>query len=301
MARGLSARDAFREGVFARDRHRCVVCGKPAQDAHHLIERRLFPDGGYVLDNGVSLCAADHREAEATTISCEQLRTAAGIARVVLPPHLYPERRYDKWGNPVRADGRRLRGELFFEEPAQKALAPVLDRFLPRSEEPRAQHLPWSRGAGGGPVLAEPALDGIEVVVLAEVEGEPLAVDADGLYVGTGEPPAEPPAALTCLREHVQELLPLGGRLCGIRRGPSFVVTAAWDGRGTCLPFDEAAVMAELVGLPAVAVLDRGPGDLARLRAQALTWGPHWIRPAGVVRHAAFRRCVGRFVGDAHG
>ena len=68
-----SPRDAFREGVFARDRHRCVVCRAPAVDAHHLIERRLFPDGGYVLDNGVSLCGAHHREAEATTISVSRV------------------------------------------------------------------------------------------------------------------------------------------------------------------------------------------------------------------------------------
>ena len=37
-----------------------MVCKKPAVDAHHLLERRLWPDGGYHLDNGVSLCAEHH-------------------------------------------------------------------------------------------------------------------------------------------------------------------------------------------------------------------------------------------------
>ncbi len=49
-------RDDFRNAVFARDNHRCVICGEPAKDAHHILERRLFPDGGYYLNNGASLC-----------------------------------------------------------------------------------------------------------------------------------------------------------------------------------------------------------------------------------------------------
>ena len=52
----LLSRDDFRELTFQRDGHRCVLCGAPAQDAHHIIERRLFPDGGYYLGNGASVC-----------------------------------------------------------------------------------------------------------------------------------------------------------------------------------------------------------------------------------------------------
>ena len=49
-------RDQFRNGVFARDGHKCVLCQAPGQDAHHIMERRLFPDGGYYLDNGATVC-----------------------------------------------------------------------------------------------------------------------------------------------------------------------------------------------------------------------------------------------------
>jgi len=49
MSDQLLTRDEFREGVFARDRHTCVNCRKPGVDAHHIMERRLFPDGGYYL------------------------------------------------------------------------------------------------------------------------------------------------------------------------------------------------------------------------------------------------------------
>ena len=51
----LLTRDAFRNAVFERDGHLCVICKEPAIDVHHIIERRLFSDGGYYIDNGVSL------------------------------------------------------------------------------------------------------------------------------------------------------------------------------------------------------------------------------------------------------
>jgi len=59
----LLSRTEFREGVFERDKLKCVICGAPAVDAHHIIERRLFPDGGYYLDNGSSLCGDCHMKA----------------------------------------------------------------------------------------------------------------------------------------------------------------------------------------------------------------------------------------------
>src|SRR3546814_17638272 len=62
----LLTRTAFREGVFARDENRCVFCPLPAEDAHHIIERRLWPDGGYYLDNGASVCRAHHIRCETT-------------------------------------------------------------------------------------------------------------------------------------------------------------------------------------------------------------------------------------------
>ena len=43
----LLTRDNFRESVFDRDNHKCVFCDKHAKDAHHIMERRLFNDGGY--------------------------------------------------------------------------------------------------------------------------------------------------------------------------------------------------------------------------------------------------------------
>src|SRR3972149_1790099 len=104
-------RDEFREGVFKRDNHKCVICGEPAKDAHHIMERRLFDDGGYHLSNGASLCQTHHIQAEETTLSCEEIRTAAKIKDVILPEHLYNDNdfTYDKWGNIIMPNGSRDR------------------------------------------------------------------------------------------------------------------------------------------------------------------------------------------------
>jgi len=57
-------RKKFRDAVFKRDGYRCVVCGFESSpervehelDAHHVTPREEMPNGGYVKENGVSLC-----------------------------------------------------------------------------------------------------------------------------------------------------------------------------------------------------------------------------------------------------
>lgn len=90
-ARKKAVRDAFREAVFARDGRKCVSCFSAAKDAHHVLSRDLFPDGGYHVDNGVSLCHECHKEAEAGDLSPEFLRELAGIKTPYLPPLSCPE------------------------------------------------------------------------------------------------------------------------------------------------------------------------------------------------------------------
>lgn len=118
----LLERRAFKEATFARDGHACVICGAPAVDAHHILERKLFSDGGYYLSNGSSLCSACHLEAEKTVLSVERIRAACGITAPRLPAGFSPERSYDKWGNEIAADGHRRPGPLFHDEGARKIL-----------------------------------------------------------------------------------------------------------------------------------------------------------------------------------
>ena len=108
--KNLLNRDEFRNAVFKRDGYRCIICGDEAKDAHHIIERRLFFDGGYYLCNGASLCERHHIEAEQTTLTCDNIRLKAGIDNVVIPEHFYSDYNYDKWGNILLATGLRIKG-----------------------------------------------------------------------------------------------------------------------------------------------------------------------------------------------
>jgi len=67
-------REAFRQAVFKRDGHKCRVCHRPQKldgplDAHHITDRNLMPNGGYVKQNGISLCEKCHRLAEEFHVS----------------------------------------------------------------------------------------------------------------------------------------------------------------------------------------------------------------------------------------
>lgn len=174
-------RDEFREGVFARDGHKCVICKEPAQDAHHILERRLFGDsGGYFIDNGSSLCGKHHIEAEQTTLECHTIREACGIENIVLPDHFYADQEYDKWGNPIIRQGiQRLKGELFYDESVQKILAQgeVLHLFSDYVKYPRSYFVPWGEKVtkDDKKLANDDHFIGKEVVVTIKMDGECLA------------------------------------------------------------------------------------------------------------------------------
>lgn len=178
-------RDEFREAVFARDDHKCVACGHPAVDAHHLIERRLWPDGGYHLDNGVSLCADCHILAEETVLLIDNLRDFAGIDHILLPETLEDDHNYDKWGNIVLENGQRMRGPLFYDESVQKILPQYIkDRFLTYVKYPRTPHLPWSMGVTKDDMQIHmaPFRSTEEVVATEKLDGENTTMYRDYIH-----------------------------------------------------------------------------------------------------------------------
>jgi|ERR1035437_4606537 hypothetical protein len=63
----------FKQKVFKRDDYSCAYCNKhygidnanEFLDAHHITNREEMPNGGYVVENGISLCKLDcHIKAE---------------------------------------------------------------------------------------------------------------------------------------------------------------------------------------------------------------------------------------------
>ena len=111
----LLSREDFSRYVFMRDKSCCLLCGAPAVDAHHIMDRKLWADGGYYLDNGASVCSDCHLRCEMTLETPVRLRKLAGIENVLLPPGLSPVTDYDKWGNVIEDTGMRIPGPLFDE------------------------------------------------------------------------------------------------------------------------------------------------------------------------------------------
>ena len=94
-------RSDFREAVFSRDNHICIVpwCDEDAVDAHHIIERALWSDGGYIPDNGASVCEKHHKYAESNSIPPQAFYMWAGIETPPLPESI-DTIHVNKWGEP---------------------------------------------------------------------------------------------------------------------------------------------------------------------------------------------------------
>lgn len=299
-----------------------MACGKSAQDAHHIIERRLFPDGGYYLDNGVSVCGDCHLRAESTTLGCTELREMAGITTVVLPPHLYRDQEYDKWGNPVLPNGTRLRGELFWDSSVHKVLRPVWPLFTSHVKYPRTYHLPWSPGVGKDDRIIDSAdLDafrGRDVVVTVKMDGENTTMYQDYIHARSLEYSPHPSRdRVKALHAQLAHNIPPEWRVCGENLFAKhsihynnlshfFQVFSVWDEMNVCLDWEETKVYSELLGLVTVPVLYQGPWDEKLIRGiyQDNYAGDecegYVVRPSGEFHYAQFRRVVGKYVRANH-
>ncbi len=313
-----SKRDLFRDSVFYRDKRKCVNCGMPGVDAHHIIERRLFPDGGYNVDNGACLCSNCHLAAEATLIGCDRLREAAGITTVVLPPHFFPDQEYDKWGNSILPDGRRMRGELFEEEGVQKVLQPVLHLFTNRIKYPRTYHFRWSPGLQNDDRMLPSTLgwEGRQVVITEKMDGEGTTFYRDGLHARSMEFEPHPSRErIKAIHAEVCYEIPESYRICGenltavhsikYKFLPSyFMVFNIWNGL-TCLSWEETMEWCALLGLNTVPLIYWGEysDDLCKelcKQLNPLTQEGLVVRPARAFSMVEFPYVVGKYVRKGH-
>jgi hypothetical protein len=317
----LLSRDAFREAVFSRDKGTCVFCIKPAVDAHHILERRLWPDGGYYLDNGASVCGEHHLACEATTLSVEDVRLACGITKPVIPPHLYDDQPYDKWGNPVMPNGQRLKGELFDDESVQKILGvgQVLHLFIPYVKYNRTYHVPWSQSMNDDDRMMSSldAFQGQRVIVTEKMDGENTSMYRDHIHTRSIDSRNHPSRNwVKSFWSGISGDIPDGWRICGENLyakhsigytdlSTYFMGFSIWDDRNMCLEWDRTMEWFELFGITPVPVLYDGIYDEKVIKA--LWKDSQWevmegyvVRLAASFHYTEFRHKVGKFVRAKH-
>lgn len=270
----LLTRDEFREGVFTRDSFLCVICRERAQDAHHIIERKLWSDGGYYLDNGASLCADHHIEAETTELSCETIREAAGITRVVLPESYYADHVYTKWGDVILPNGTRMKGPLFYDGSVQKILraGPHYGLYTDYVKYPRSYHLPWSEGrTKDDKTLRDTThFDGRRVIITEKMDGENTTIYKDYVHARSIDGRDHWSRSwVKNLQAKIGYEIPDGWRICGENLyakhsiGYSdldsyFLVFSIWNEKNECLSWDETVQYANILGLKTVPLIYDG-------------------------------------------
>lgn len=316
----LLDRDAFRKAVFSRDNNSCVICSRPGQDAHHLIERRLWTDGGYYLDNGATLCGNCHILAEQTLLSCDDIRNAAKISRVVLPPHFYPDERYDKWGNNILPSGMRMRGELFYDESVQKILSPVLSQFTVHVKYPRTWHLPFSTGKTKDDrvLVSTDIFNNKNVVVTLKLDGENTTVYNDYMHARSID--SRNDETRHWVLNYCSKIgwhIPSGWRICGenlfakhsifYHNLPSyFLMFSVWNAENYCLSWDETVEWSSLMEIPLVPVLYHGIWDepliknLFKSEYNGDEMEGYVVRLAESFHYRDFSRSVAKFVRNGH-
>jgi len=286
----LLSRDAFRTQVFERDFDKCVVCGNAAVDAHHLLDRKLFEDGGYYLDNGVSLCAKHHVDAEECSISVEELRERAGITNIILPPNLTAGVVYDKWG---------------FRDFQTKYV-----------KYHRTYHLPWSEKLQNDDRVM-PSLDalhGQEIVMSLKLDGENTTFYNDHIHARSLDSGYHPSRDwVKGLWSQVSYEIPEGWRICGenvyalhtipyTNLETYFYVISIWDENNNCLPWDEIVEYCKMLNLTHVPVLYRGMFDAEKMQAafpSTYNGDPtegYVVRLAKSFPYAMTNLCIGKFV-----
>lgn len=314
----LMNRDKFREGVFSRDKGKCVFCNEKAQDAHHILERHLFPNGGYYLNNGASVCEKHHLLCESTEISVEEVLLKIGGKRVT-PPHLYDDQIYDKWGNPVLPNGSRLRGELFFDESVQKILKNYLHLFTHYVKYPRTYHLPWSDGLNED----DRVLESIEhfrnkrIIVTKKMDGENTTMYSDYIHARSIDGRSHKS------RDWVKQFwstiahdIPEQWRIVGENLFAEhsihyddlesyFYGFQIWNDKNVCLSWEETLDWFKLFGIIPVEILYDGlfNESVIKLLGKDLVWEKdegYVIRLAEEFSYSDFRKSVAKYVRKNH-
>jgi hypothetical protein len=312
-------RDEFREEVFERDNFKCVVCGSEAQDAHHILERRLWGDGGYHLDNGASLCGDCHIKAETTEYSCELIREKAGITTALIPEDFYSDHKYSKWGDVILPNGNRMKGPLFFDESVQKILKKggMLNCYTDYIKYPRTFHLPWSEGINKDDRALKDCsiFKNKNVVVTEKLDGENTSIYSDYLHARSIDGRNHWSRSwVKNLHSQIKHEIPNGWRICGenlfAKHSISydnlksfFYVFSIWDENNNCLSWKETREYASMLGLECVPVIYEGKWDEEKIKSIELDLSNqegYVVRYSGNFNYCDFKNNIAKFVRKGH-
>jgi hypothetical protein len=318
----LLTRDEFREGVFKRDNFTCIFCSNPAKDAHHILERRLFNDGGYYLNNGASVCEEHHLACEMTLISVEEVREKAGITKPVIPDQLYDGEIYTKWGDLVLPNGQRTKGELFYDESVQKILKTggVLNLYTDYVKYPRTFHLPFSPGMHDDDKAWKTCenFEGKRVIVTEKLDGEQTSMYRDYIHARSIDGRSHPSRDwVKNFWSTIAHEIPEGWRLCGenvfakhsigySNLESYFYGFSIWDQRNVCLSWDDTALWFDLLGIKIPPVLFDGIWDekiikgLYNEKTMYDTVEGFVVRLADSYSYSNFKNSVAKYVRKGH-
>ncbi len=270
----ILTRDEFRNKCWERDLYKCVICHEKSTEVHHILERKLFDNGGYYIDNGASLCNKCHILAEQTIITCSELRSICKIKNIIIPSHFDPKENYDKWGNIILANGTRLKGELFFDESVQKILQQgnVLNLFIKYIKYPKTPHLPWSPGLNNNDKKLKDTSDfnNQKVVVTVKMDGENCSLYKDRIHCRSIEQiqGCEWRSWVKNIWSNISQDIPENFRICGENLQAKhsikyknlesyFLAFSVWNDT-TCLSWDETLDYLSLLNLKHVPILYEG-------------------------------------------
>lgn len=144
-----------------------------------------------------------------------------------------------------------------------------------RIKYPRTRHLPWSPGFTPDDLVADSVdcFEGKDVVVTEKMDGENTTIYQDGLHARSLSSSRHPSRSWVAqLQAQIGHEIPSGWRICGENLYAQhslaytnlkgyFYVFSIWNEHNTCLSWDDTQEWAELLGLPVVPQIYRGPWD----------------------------------------
>lgn len=245
----LLSRNEFKNKVFIRDKFKCIICKKEAIDAHHILDRKLFSEGGYYIDNGVSLCFEHHLKAENGIITPEILRIKANINNIVLPDGYSKYIEYDKWGT-----------KMYYKHP-------------------RIYHFSWSSGLQNDdrkhPNVG--IFKGQNVVATLKLDGENTNMYRDKIHARSMDSKDHPSRTwVKQLHGKIKHEIPNGWRICGENLFAKhsihyknlesyFYVFSIWN-ENKCLSWNETLEWCDLLNLKPVSVLYEGKWNIDEIK-----------------------------------